>query len=601
MLFNNSCTELPLKFACLVAAAFGSFAYQTAALERTTLFLSGQHAPGTADGVTFSELYHPYANTSGQIYFSGDVSGPNVTNENSRGVWRHVPQQTDLLMRAGETLPGYPELTLGPFAVPYVDSYGNWWNMPSVMVGDQTSQSLIYADGFGPPKLLAQQGQSTPIGDGSTYRFIGGAYFFDDGVPIYQGRLEGPGVQSGVNDTALFLVQNNQISPILRTGTTTPGIDNAYFTSLDNFRTNENGLFLFGGRFAGQNIEPYANDRGFWIYQNGQITLQYRSGVAAPGVADATWIDLYPIAPNRQGDLVFMAALDGPNIDYENDTGIWAEFDGQLRLVARAGELAPGAGSNQRKFYNFLNQSLLENGEIVFSASWTTGEYAEGVPVTKIGIWKYTNGQLELVAIDDQAAPGTEGGTFRIREYSVEGNASGQVAFLSNLQSLSDRGIWATDSDGSLQLVVLKGMTIDVNDDPNIVDERTVSGVELRNGAFFNDLGEVVYLLRFTDGSEGIFSSKTYNGQYGDTDGDSDVDADDLAVILSGFGSTVQPGTGGDVNRNGLIDHSDLHFAYRNWTGAEPPDNTIPEPGTLACFAMLSFLAMRRHQRHTLN
>jgi hypothetical protein len=57
------------------------------------------------------------------------------------------------------------------------------------------------------------------------------------------------------------------------------------------------------------------------------------------------------------------------------------------------------------------------------------------------------------------------------------------------------------------------GDIIDVNDDPLIEDWRTVSGMDLVTGSggddglasSFNRWGELVYSLKFTDGSSGIF------------------------------------------------------------------------------------------------
>jgi hypothetical protein len=96
-------------------------------------------------------------------------------------------------------------------------------------------------------------------------------------------------------------------------------------------------------------------------------------------------------------------------------------------------------------------------------------------------------------------------------------NGLGQVAFTG---VAGGSGIWATDKNGVLQLIVAAGSLIDVDNGLG-VDLRTVSSVsmvanESFNGGIgnedgvasaFNDRGQLAFSATFTDGSRGVFVS----------------------------------------------------------------------------------------------
>ncbi|MEM7315864.1 MAG: choice-of-anchor tandem repeat NxxGxxAF-containing protein, partial [Planctomycetota bacterium] len=134
------------------------------------------------------------------------------------------------------------------------------------------------------------------------------------------------------------------------------------------------------------------------------------------------------------------------------------------------------------------------------------------------GLWKENGGNVELIARAGDEAPGANGGTFRTFindldiDYSV--NSLGQVAFiaeLDNADSNQDEGIWAQDVNGQLQLIILKGQMLEVS--PG--DLRTVASIDYRYGSNngdgrqsgFSDRGEIVFRATFTDQTWGVFVS----------------------------------------------------------------------------------------------
>ena len=78
---------------------------------------------------------------------------------------------------------------------------------------------------------------------------------------------------------------------------------------------------------------------------------------------------------------------------------------------------------------------------------------------------------------------------------------------------VDDYGLWAQDPKGQLKLVLRRGDQVDVDNGPG-VDLRTVDFIDAGfygSGAdpphTFNDKGQILLSLQFTDGSSGLFVS----------------------------------------------------------------------------------------------
>jgi hypothetical protein len=118
-------------------------------------------------------------------------------------------------------------------------------------------------------------------------------------------------------------------------------------------------------------------------------------------------------------------------------------------------------------------------------------------------------------------------------------NSSGQVAFRADLigsgvNSSNDKGIWATDWTGTLQLIARAGQQLEVA--PG--NFRTISDLNFTSASGnsdglssgFNNVGQLVFWARFTDNSEGVFLSNAVAHVPGDFNNDGTVDAADYVV-----------------------------------------------------------------------
>ncbi|MEM6853982.1 MAG: choice-of-anchor tandem repeat NxxGxxAF-containing protein, partial [Planctomycetota bacterium] len=220
------------------------------------------------------------------------------------------------------------------------------------------------------------------------------------------------------------------------------------------------------------------------------------------------------------------------------------------------------------------------------------------------GIWSEsagTPGNPGLVARRNQAAPGTEAGTVFATFGAPSINDAGQVAFFAGLNNAvsNDRvtGLWATDLNGDLQLIVREGDVIDVDNDPNVEDLRTISTINFFSNPAdeegrqspFNNQGQLAFGLAFTDLTSGLFVADTIATLLGDYNGNGTVDAADYTVWADNFGSTTN--LAADGNHDGVVDAADYTIWADNFGSGNASAislSTIPEPASgLVLFGMV--------------
>ena len=113
---------------------------------RRVVARSGQPAPGTQPNLTFSRLDLGAAafNALGQVGFSGWVSGPDLTGNETYGLWLETtPGNLDAIVRGGDPAPGGGRFRLDrqqPFALNAVGQIALEPSLPTMAEG-----------AFGPP------------------------------------------------------------------------------------------------------------------------------------------------------------------------------------------------------------------------------------------------------------------------------------------------------------------------------------------------------------------------------------------------------------------------------------------------------------------
>lgn len=372
--------------------------------------LPGGPAPETQAGVFYSRIEQPRFNHMGQVAFRASLVGEGivpisdgVNAPNDTGVWLGTGNANfELLFREGDPIPGTSGVS------------------------------------YGEPNDLAIN---------------------NNGQVAFSSYLQGGGaaILSNVGGPVLPVAIEGEVAP------GTAGGEGNQFFLFESPTVNDHGEIAFHARVRGSGVYS-SDDNGIWSDAGGNgLQLVARSGEAVPGTPDGVEFAIDPLHQlsfNNRGQLAFASRLDGVGIDRSNDWGIWSGKTGDLKLVARDGEVAPGAVDDAR--FSIPHDPLLnELGQIAFEALLT----GDGVT------------------------------------------------------DANDGGIWAQDIHGALRLVVREGDQVDLSENPQEVDIRTFSRFDLFNGDFgnyasgegrpsaFNNRGQIAFRAEFTDGTSGIFVS----------------------------------------------------------------------------------------------
>lgn len=235
-----------------------------------------------------------------------------------------------------------------------------------------------------------------------------------------------------------------------------------------------------------------------WAQGRTRLVAVTGSAMQAPDTPPPTFFSALGIpAINDAGDVVFSGSLVGPTIGTANDSGVWLGRDSQtlrfvisegsggnidsepalinsgkvalsghqyfwtwnpavpsiLDLVVRPGLDAPGTGEyflaicDRTAQYARCDDDLLsESGDTAFQAQ--TSDYGSG-------LWRTKDGELRLLALEGQQAPGAPAGakfsSFYPSRPPLTMNSDGGVAFIA---ATGVPGIWTPTPNGDVTLAV---------------------------------------------------------------------------------------------------------------------------------------------------
>ncbi|QDT73485.1 hypothetical protein I41_26740 [Lacipirellula limnantheis] len=490
-----------------------------------TVALSGMPAPGTNE--TFGDVGYSGVslNNRGETAF---IASPSFNNFeflfeprptraiNDESVWTEAGGSG--LRRIAHEGPGLPgDATYANVARPLISDqgetiyHGSFSGQPAAT---QRSAVNILRNRLGHTDVVVAAHGSIAPSTSVTYFEIHRPSMNANGDVAFFGGVNASnfqGIWAEVGGEALDLVA--------RRGDSAPGTTGT-FRDLSEILTFDSSLAIgsaghvaFRGAFFSDRTKG-----AIWLANpTGALQIIVGEGDVAPG-ANATFHTVGPPRVNGRGELAFSTGLSPtPNPRGSNDSGraLWRySTETGLVLVAIQGQQAPGVdavfASNHINFPTFRDPALGEGGHAAFAASLLQGN------VMTESIWLADpSSELKMVARQGDPAPGTDDIFIDFGTSTV--NARGQLAFSARTVEFSPlhHGIWAQDRNGVLRPIVKAGDSLNVNDNPATPDLREVQYLSFSEGGSFgsdritgfNDLGQVAFFARFTDGTSGVFVS----------------------------------------------------------------------------------------------
>jgi hypothetical protein len=438
----------------------------------TVVALTGNQAPGFPAGTSYSSLLavnstnDPALDPSGNMIYWGKVAP-----SNQNGIWADIGNSQSLLYQSGTQAPGTAS---GVTFSGFLENVSfNALDKVAFISFLTSNQSGIWSNVGGSLSLVALSGSAAPgAGIQANFRTFGdgdrsSVALNNAGNMAFIATLTGSSVTAS-NSTGMWSNTGGSLVLIARQGSQAPGTSvGTTFDSMINDRPSFNALgqVAFFGKLTSGNGVFAGNDTGLWAQRNGSLVLIAREGNQEPGLA----------AGNNFGDFR-PSSLDTPGFNASGNvafsatgSGIWSDATGTLVQVAGTGQAAPGMPPGTTFTSVFAEPLLNDSGRVEFHARVSGSSISTS---NDTGIWVQGPNTLSLLAREGDQAPGLPAGVYfdDFLSFNVDGddlNAAGRVAFTATVAGLgvttsNNHGIWAEDSFGNLQLIAREGDQIQV-------------------------------------------------------------------------------------------------------------------------------------------
>jgi len=165
------------------------------------------------------------------------------------------------------------------------------------------------------------------------------------GQTAFYSTLTGPGISS-IKPGAIWSESGGSLHVVAQDNTQAPGLSSGIkFDTVGASSFNDAGQLAFTALL---NDSTNTKSKSLWSNAGGSLHPLALGGTPAAGVSDgSTFLSFGRPMLNAAGRVALTATLDGPNITNLNETGIWSETAGGLRLVAREGMDTPGVTGMQ--------------------------------------------------------------------------------------------------------------------------------------------------------------------------------------------------------------------------------------------------------------
>ena len=575
-----------------------------------TVLYSQSKAPGVEPGVTSTDYERIAINSNGTAIIIGRLEGTGISDQNNRVVWQYDGINLNLIARIGDQAPDLPSgvhfYNEGVYPYGFYHSAIN--NVGQILIGSQIEgPTLDEYDNFGlwsgqaGALGLVTRTLDAAVGTGGLFHEFNKSAINDSGQITFLAKI-GDYDTDPKNNYGIWQTSSTSVNLVRRSGDAIlvpelPAIANLFFKPID-LTMNTSGQVAFFGTLEGSGINSDQNS-GIWSNGTGSMRVLALEGAHAPGTISGETFKSYSIPKiSKSGDTVFWGHLTDTDGDSSNDTGVWADLNGVVTLVARDGDHAPGMLPNIL-FDHIYDMSINIDGSVLLATNLTGPTIEEDL---QTALWIYRDGTLELVLRASDNTPGLGTGIAFGPIQSPLLHDNGMITFYSSpidtgVNESSPQSHWIIAPDGTTSLLSQVGESFDVDNDPFNENLKTVSSF---HGTTISEAGHIYLHLSFTDGTSGIFTANL--GLPGDINDDGFVGVDDLNIILTHWNQSVTPGDllSGDANNDGYVGVDDLNKILINWNSGTPPTlagANIPEPGAAALLGICLASTMLGRQK----
>lgn len=191
------------------------------------------------------------------------------------------------------------------------------------------------------------------------------------------------------------------IAPIAITGEPAPGTGGLAFMNFYDVGLSDSGIVVLHG----STDALIGTSSALWVGTPGNLALAIHTGDPAPGGETQSFDQILEAVVNGNGELLIHAtyALSGQMAG----EGLWVGPAGNLSLLARTGDPAPGTSGLLFDGFFFVGGSLDDSG----TASTSGFASLAGSDIQQ-GAWIGTPGNLTLVGLSGDVVPGVPDNTF---------------------------------------------------------------------------------------------------------------------------------------------------------------------------------------------
>lgn len=443
----------------------------------------------------------PAINAQGRVAFRGDVRvGFGLAGS---GILTDAGGSMSLVARDQSPAPG-TSINYMSFFPPMLNDAGKVLFVGRLESGPFVTDYGIWSDALGSLTLIAREGDPAP-GTGVAFGDLDPqAYslaFNNHGHVAFEAGLQGAGVTSA-NDSGIFTDSPGSLTLVAREGSQAGGlpmgVNYADDGSLLTFGYGDTEVLAFATRLSGPGVIQTVNDSALFVAANTNPSLFLRAsegvpGVAGPGVSQIIVTDVRISVPAQ---VLFVARFREPPTNVTRMGVFWGGSAPLLRLIAADGQPAPGTATTFAANGAFYDLAMNVGSRFVL-----TGRLANG----ETGLWTDTSGEFRLLARAGQPAPGAPAGaTFNFFQRSAI-NSQGRIAFPAAVNipgGNAVNGLWMTDAGGALRQIIRVGDTIDIDPSPTTTDLRVVSDFTFLDTVYargLSDGNEVALGVRFRD------------------------------------------------------------------------------------------------------